>query len=67
MRARCVDGPYAGQTLEFPFPQFTYNSSGIGPLVWINYGIDKHCYQMVTNNYVLSRYSSWRLIYRDTF
>jgi hypothetical protein len=67
MRARCADGPYVGQTFEFPRPETRYkphvHSLGIGPLVWVNHGVDRHCYQLVSNGW----HRGWRLIYRDTF
>jgi hypothetical protein len=34
-----------------------------GPLVWINHGTDRHCYQLTSNGW----YAGWRLVYRDTF
>lgn len=67
IRARCVDGPFAGQTLEFSRPKINYatqpGSMDIGPLMWINYGPDRHCYQLVSNGWMCD----WRLVYRDTF
>lgn len=71
MRARCVDGPYAGQTFEFPFPRVHWGPAPgsawepwpAAELVWINHGTDRHCYQPVENRH----YGGWRLIYRDTF
>ncbi len=67
MRARCADGPYVGQTFEFPQPRVHYSpavsSSDTGPLMWINHGADRHCYQLASNGW----YRGWRLVYRDTF
>jgi hypothetical protein len=67
MRARCANGPYAGQTFEFPHPRINYRPAVsawlIGPLIWINYGVDKHCYQLVSNGW----FRDWRLVYQDTF
>jgi hypothetical protein len=67
MRARAADGPYAGQTFEFPFPEIHWYAgpghTPIGPLIWIINGADRHCYQLVEN----TPYGSFRLIYRDTF
>jgi hypothetical protein len=85
MRARCADGPYAGQTFEFPLPyeriqwnnwEWNSDESNVGrrfpvseeelpiaPLMWINYGTDRHCYQLAENGH----YGGWRLVYRDTF
>jgi hypothetical protein len=69
VRARCADGPYAGQTFEFPVPysKIHYSpsvySQSIGPLAWIYNGTDRHCYQMISNGW----YRGWRLVYRDTF
>lgn len=72
MRVRCADGPYVGQTFDVPYTkQIHYldrsdlytRVRAIGPLVWIIYGGDKHCYQLVSNGW----YDEWRLIYRDTF
>lgn len=83
MRARCVDGPYAGQTFEFPRPPIHYTNWDwdprvcdvdrrypvpesefpIGPLMWINHGVDRHCYSLAENGH----YGGWRLVYRDTF
>lgn len=65
MRARCADGPYAGQTFEFPFPptmRFT-KKGPVAPLMWIVNGGDRHCYSLVENRH----YSDFRLVYRDTF
>lgn len=68
--ARCVGGPYAGQTFTLPWStldKIHYStalwSDEIGPLAWINYGTDRHCYQLVSNGW----YKGWRLVYRDTF
>lgn len=69
MRARCADGPYIGQTFEFPRPEWnpapssSFYSLDIGPLMWIINGADRHCYQLVSNGW----YRGWRLVYRDTF
>lgn len=67
VRARCADGPYAGQTFEFPRPKINYstavNAYEIGPLMWIINGPDHHCYQLLSNGW----YGGWRLVYRDTF
>lgn len=68
--ARCVDGPYAGQTFTLPRSALlkarylpVIYSLAIGPLIWINYGPDRHCYSLVSNGW----YKGWRLVYRDTF
>jgi hypothetical protein len=73
VRARCADGPFVGKTLEFPTPWhqlfWAYHwkraeyVGRVGPLMWIHYGRDKHCYQLVQNTY----YGDWRLVFRDTF
>lgn len=67
MRARAADGPYAGQTFEFPRPRIhfpTPNEEAVSELLWIVNGPDRHCYQLAENGYWSSDY---RLIYRDTF
>jgi hypothetical protein len=68
LSVRCVNGPYAGQTFLITNPKnFHYKPEfgawWIGPLTWINYGTDKHCYQLVSNGWN----RDWRLVYRDTF
>ena len=67
VRARCADGPYAGQTFEFPLPKIYYTwepyPEEVGPLMWIINGGDRHCYQLTSNGW----YAGWRLVYRDTF
>lgn len=74
MRARCADGPYVGQTFEFPVPEIHwYGGPGhthVGPLLWIIDGADRHCYSMVQSMAARVRGSAtsgWYLIYRDTF
>jgi hypothetical protein len=68
IRARCTDGPYAGQIFEFYVPRekIHYGRPAlpyepVGPLVWIINGSDRHAYSLASNRY------GWRLIYRDTF
>lgn len=71
--ARCIGGPYAGQTFVIPdrlrvhwgyAPNANrgYHYDGVGELIWINYGTDRHCYQLLIR---------WPyhplLIYRDSF
>lgn len=74
MRARCADGPYVGQTFEFPTPEIHwYKGPGhthVGPLLWIINGPDRHCYSLVqtmTAQRNMNRSDGWYLIYRDTF
>lgn len=68
MKARCVNGPYVGQDFEFPSPKLNLDKDGYwhGPLVWINHGPDKYCYQVVLNQ-PWTWSSTARLEYRDTF
>lgn len=64
MRARCADGPFVGQTFEFPHPRVHWEwTLPVADLVWINYGLDRYCYQPVRNRHC----GDWRLVYRDTF
>jgi hypothetical protein len=68
LSVRCADGPYVGQSFLTSIPQGIHHEPGfsawkIGPLMWINHGVDKHCYQLVSNGW----YRDWRLVYRDTF
>jgi hypothetical protein len=67
MTARCVGGPYAGQTFEIPrviIGQIHWHTKAdVGPLMWINHGTNRHCYQLVSNGW----YAGWRLVFRDTF
>lgn len=70
MRARCDSGPFVGQTLQFRLPWETVHfyvdwnkKQLVGPLVWINHGTDKHCYQVTSNGWR----RGYRLVYRDTF
>jgi hypothetical protein len=68
MRVRCVGGPYAGQTFEFPKPRThrdpDWGRAETGPLVWINNGPDRHCYQLIQRWYQVKVFV---LVYRDTF
>lgn len=64
MRARCADGPYVGQTFEFPYPPLRFTEDGpVAPLMWIVNGGDRHCYSLAENHH----YAGFRLVYRDTF
>jgi hypothetical protein len=74
MRARCVGGPYAGQTFEFPMPKILwyggFGRTHVGPLIWIINGPDRHCYSLVqtmTAQRNVSYTTGWYLVYRDTF
>jgi hypothetical protein len=64
VNVRCADGPFIGQTVTVPFPRTNWlDEEEIGQLVWIVYGPDKHCYQVVSNGYL----RDYRLVYRYTF
>lgn len=68
MRARCTDGPYAGQTFEFPQPRVAWYApwnghQHVAELVWIIDGAHRHCYRPTENGWG----GDWRLVYRDTF
>lgn len=66
MRARFADGPFAGQTIEFPHPGITGWAGGepVFPLLWVAYGPDRHAFTLRRND---RGWDSFRLIYRDTF
>lgn len=67
MRARCADGPYAGQTFEITVPQskihWDDDLAWTGPLMWIIDGPRQHAYTMAQNGH----YGTFRLVYRDSW
>jgi hypothetical protein len=65
MRVKCADGPYVGQTFEFPYPRWMWDDSGhyVSQLYWISHGTNRHAYSLMENQDC----GTFRLVYRDTF
>lgn len=83
MRARCVDGPYAGQTFGFPYPKIHWSNFEMlsqPTRVGRQFPVSREELPVAELVWIIdgpdrhcyqpienANYGTWRLVYRDTF